>query len=87
MGSDGMTIDNEGNVYLTGKGVFVFDKSGRQIDHIAIDEPWTANVSFGGRAMDELFITASKALYRLRTPVWDWRVTYARPARCGAIWI
>ncbi len=69
MGSDGMTIDNEGNVYLTGNGVFVFDKSGRQIDHIAIDEPWTANVSFGGRAMDELFITASKALYRLRTRV------------------
>lgn len=69
MGSDGMTIDNEGNVYLTGKGVFVFDKSGRQIDHIAIDEPWTANVSFGGRAMDELYITASKALYRLRTRV------------------
>ena len=45
---DGMTLDNEGNVYLTGKGVIVFDQTGRQIEHIAVDEPWTANVSFGG---------------------------------------
>jgi gluconolactonase len=69
MGSDGMTIDNQGNVYLTGKGVFVFDKTGKQIDHIDIDEPWTANVSFGGKDMDYLFITASKGLYRLKTRV------------------
>ena len=69
MGSDGMTIDNAGNIYLTGKGVFVFDKTGKQIDHIAIDEPWTANVCFGGKDMDYLFITASKGLYRLKTRV------------------
>ena len=31
MGSDGMTIDSEGNVYLTGHGVTVFDKAGKQI--------------------------------------------------------
>ena len=31
-GSDGMTLDNEGNLYLTGKGVLVFDKTGRQIE-------------------------------------------------------
>ncbi len=30
-GSDGMTLDTEGNLYLTGKGVRVFDKTGRQI--------------------------------------------------------
>ena len=69
MGSDGMTLDDEGNVYLTGKGVFVFDKSGKQIDHIVIDEPWPSNVCFSGRAMNDLFITASKAIYRLRTRV------------------
>jgi gluconolactonase len=28
MGSDGMTIDSEGNVYLTGKGVSIFDPAG-----------------------------------------------------------
>ena len=29
LGSDGMTIDEEGNLYLTGKGVHVFDKTGQ----------------------------------------------------------
>ena len=31
----GMTIDDEGNVYLTGQGVTVFDKQGKKIEHIA----------------------------------------------------
>ena len=38
LGSDGMTIDNEGNVYLTGKGVTVFDKAGKQIEDIDVPE-------------------------------------------------
>lgn len=66
-GSDGMTIDDQGNVYLTGKGVLVFDKTGKQIEHIAVDESWTANVCFGGKDRQSLFITASKGLYRIRT--------------------
>jgi gluconolactonase len=69
MGSDGMTIDSEGNVYLTGKGVTVFDKGGKQIEHIAVDEPWTANVCFGGKDGQTLFITASKGLYAIRMRV------------------
>jgi len=69
MGSDGMTIDNEGHVYLTGKGVFVFDKTGKQIEHIAIDERWTGNVCFGGADGHLLFITASKGVYGLRMRV------------------
>ena len=44
-----MTIDSEGNVYLTGDGVTVFDRTGSQIAHIAVAEPWTANVCFGGK--------------------------------------
>jgi len=68
-GSDGMTIDNEGNVYLTGKGVLVFDKTGKQIAHIEVPEPWTANVCFGGKDRRTLFITASKSIYTLRMRV------------------
>ena len=49
MGSDGMTLDAQGNVYLTGDGVSIFDAKGKKIEHINIDEPWTANVTFGGR--------------------------------------
>ena len=65
LGSDGMTIDNRGNVYLTGKGVTVFDSKGKKIEHIDIEEPWTANVCFGGRDRKTLFITASKSVYSL----------------------
>src|SRR3954471_9568878 len=63
LGSDGMTIDSEGNIYLTGKGVTVFDPSGKQIEHIDVAEPWTANVCFGGKDRHTLFITASKNFY------------------------
>ena len=70
MGSDGMTIDDEGDIYLTGKaGVTVFDKTGKQIAQIAVAEDWTANVCFGGKDKHTLFITASKGLYGLRMRV------------------
>ena len=69
LGSDGMTIDNEGNIYLTGKGVTVFDKSGTQIEHIEVAEPWTANVCFGAKDRHTLFITASKSLYGMKMRV------------------
>jgi gluconolactonase len=67
MGSDGMTVDVKGNIYLTGKGVTIFDKEGKLIGNIAVPESWTANVCFGDRDMKSLFITASKGLYRIRT--------------------
>ena len=65
LGSDGMTLDNKGNLYLTGKGVTVFNSNGKQIAHIDIPEKWTANVVFGGKKLDKLFITASEAIYVL----------------------
>ena len=69
-GSDGMTLDNEGHLYLTGDGVLVFDQAGRQIEHIHIpDERWTGNVSFGGKDRHTLFITASTGLYAIRMRV------------------
>lgn len=69
LGSDGMTIDSEGNVYLTGKGVTVFDKAGQQVQQIDVPEGWTANVCFGGVDQQTLFITASKSLYAIRMRV------------------
>jgi gluconolactonase len=69
LGSDGMTIDDEDNVYLTGKGVTVFDKAGKQIEHIPINEDWTGNICFGGKDRHTLFITASHGLYALRMRV------------------
>ncbi len=64
-----MTIDNRGNIYLTGKGVSVFDSSGKKIEQIDVPEEWTANVCFGGKDRQLLFITASKSIYGLRMQV------------------
>ena len=69
LGSDGMTIDDQGNIYLTGKGVPVFDPAGKKIEQIEVPEPWTANVCFGGKDRKTLFITASKGFYALRMTV------------------
>lgn len=69
LGSDGMTIDTEGHLYLTGKGVTIFDKTGKQIQNIPIPEPWTANVAFGGHERNLLFITASKKVYGVKMRV------------------
>jgi gluconolactonase len=69
MGSDGMTLDDQGNLYLTNKGVFVFNAEGEEIRHIEVPEPWTANVCFGGKDHQSLFITASKGLYRMKMNV------------------
>jgi gluconolactonase len=68
-GSDGMTLDEKGNVYLTGKGVTIYNQQGQKIGHIAINEPWTANLCFGGKDKDVLFITASTALYTVKMNV------------------
>ncbi|WP_029904930.1 SMP-30/gluconolactonase/LRE family protein [Prevotella sp. 10(H)] len=69
LGSDGMTIDSKGNIYLTGKGVTVFNPQGEKIEHIPVDAGWTANVCFGGRDMKTLFITASENLYSIKMNV------------------
>jgi len=47
----------------------VFDAKGKQIEHIKVPEPWTANVCFGGKDRHTLFITASKGFYGLKMRV------------------
>jgi len=64
-GSDGITLDNQGNIYLTGKGVFIYSPAGILVGHIEVKEPWTANVFFGGKSCADLFITASTTIYKL----------------------
>ncbi|MFH5883424.1 SMP-30/gluconolactonase/LRE family protein [Halalkalibaculum sp. DA3122] len=69
MGSDGMTIDEQGNIYLTGDGVTIFNKAGKQVEHIPVPENWTANVTFGGSDRQTLFMTASTSVYTLKMNV------------------
>ena len=67
-GSDGMTIDNEGNIYLTTRAVRVYSKKGKLIETIAIPEG-PANVCFGGKDNQTLFITARTSLYSIKMRV------------------
>jgi gluconolactonase len=76
LGSDGMTIDAEENLYLTGKGVTVFDKTGQQIDHIDVPENWVGNLCFSGPDRKTLFIAATTSLYSIQL-----RVRGANPAK------
>jgi gluconolactonase len=69
LGSDGMTIDSEGHVYLTsGPKVHVVDSNGREIEAIDVPEI-PSNVCFGGADKRTLFITARTSLYTIRTRV------------------
>lgn len=68
-GSDGMTLDNEGNLYITGNGVIVYDKEGKKLGNIPVPGHWTGNACFGGKARNILFITASESVYTLQMSV------------------
>ncbi|MCO5236762.1 MAG: SMP-30/gluconolactonase/LRE family protein [Chitinophagaceae bacterium] len=68
-GSDGMILDNKGNLYITGKGVTVFDPKGKRIGNIPVPSGWVGNVCFGGRDGKTLFITASESVYTLQMKV------------------
>jgi len=66
VGSDGMTLDTQGNLYLTTPNqVQVFDIAGNHIQSIPADENPT-NVTFGGENGETLFITARTRAYTLQ---------------------
>ena len=76
---DGMCVDVEGNVYTTSAGgIHVFDKGGKKIGLIEVDET-PANVCFGGEDYQTLYITARTSLYSV--PV---KLAGAKPK--GAKW-
>ena len=70
-GSDGMTIDSDGNLYLTGgDGVTVFGAQGQEVERIAVPGGGrTSNVCFGGPTRRTLFVTAGGGLFSVRTRV------------------
>ncbi len=64
-GSDGMTIDQQGNIYLTMGKVWVYSPQGELIAEIEVPEH-PSNVCFGGKERDILFITARTSVYTLK---------------------
>jgi gluconolactonase len=67
-GSDGMTLDHLGNLYLTASSVRVFNSAGKDLGQIEVPEG-AANVTFGGKDYSTLFITARTSLYSVRMKV------------------
>ncbi len=69
MGSDGMTLDTQGNLYLTGRGVTIYNKEGEKLGNIPVPSNWVGNICFGGKDRKTLFITASESIYTLQMQV------------------
>ena len=66
---DGMKVDVEGRLYVTGPGgTWVFDKTGRHLGTIVTPET-PSNCAFGGEGNRTLFITARTSVYRVRLNV------------------
>ena len=67
-GSDGMTMDEKGNVYLTQGAVHVYAPDSKYLGAIRTAES-PANVTFGGDDGKTLFITARTSVYALKMSV------------------
>jgi gluconolactonase len=67
-GSDGMTLDSKGNVYLTFGRVLIYDKKGEKVGEIELPES-PSNLCFGGKDRKTLFITARTSVYTVRMRV------------------
>ena len=63
-GSDGMTLDNKGNLYLTSGTVLVYNPKGKKIEEIPFPER-PSNICFGGKDGKTLFVTARTGFYSL----------------------
>ncbi len=68
-GSDGMTIDEDRNLYLTGWGVTIFNRYGTKLEFIPVPKGSTANVTFAGPQRRDLFITAKDSVFVIKMSV------------------
>ncbi len=66
---DGLALDEEGNLYLSGRGgIWVVQPDGKPLGLIAIPE-FCSNVTFGGPDGKTLYLTCSKKVYALSMKV------------------
>jgi gluconolactonase len=64
---DGIRVDEAGNLFLTGpKGIWVWDAQGHHLGTIVVPEQ-PANLTWGDKDYQTLYITAVKSVYRIRT--------------------
>ena len=64
-GGDGLTVDREGNLYITSKlGLQVFSAEGKPLGILEIPEQ-PSNVTFGGKDLKTLYVTARTSVYMM----------------------
>jgi gluconolactonase len=64
-GSDGLKVDEKGNVYLTSGGVRIYDRQGKHLGTLEVPEG-PSNLAFDGKT---LYITARTSLYMVAMKV------------------
>ena len=65
---DGLRADEQGNLYLAAKQIYVFTPAGRPLRSIEIPQT-PANLAFGGSDPATLYVTARSALYRVHVGI------------------
>jgi gluconolactonase len=65
---DGLTLDEKGNLYVTARGLLVYDPKGALLQKIETSERAT-NVAFGDPDFMTLYVTAQSSVYRIRLDV------------------
>lgn len=82
-GGDGMCIDAEDNIYVTGganrlypnqntdnaAGVYVFSSVGKFLGHIPVPEDMVTNCCFGDKDLKTLYVTGGKTLWKIRCKI------------------
>ncbi|MEW4487832.1 SMP-30/gluconolactonase/LRE family protein [Thalassoglobus sp. JC818] len=76
-GSDGLSVDSLGNLYVTGPSIRVFNTNAEEIASIPVPEN-AANMTFGGADGKTLFITARTGLYSVELKVTDGSDPFAK---------
>jgi hypothetical protein len=59
-------VDKEGSLYLAEGQIFVYDKSGKELRRINLEER-PLSLTFGGKEGNILFVTTENSLYGIRT--------------------
>ena len=65
---DGIKTDEKGNLYVAARMVFVYSPEGKPLGQFQTPET-PSNLAFGEGDLESLFITARKAVYRIRLNV------------------